>query len=47
MAENKTQKNTASVKDFINSVDHEGKRNDAFEILEMMKTITKEEPKMW
>jgi len=47
MAEIKTQKNTASVEDFINSVDHEGKRKDAFEILEMMKTITKEKPKMW
>lgn len=47
MAENKTQKTKASVEDFINSVDHEGKRKDAFEILEMMKTITKEEPKMW
>lgn len=47
MAENKTQKTKLSVEDFINSVDHEGKRNDAFEILEMMKTITKEEPRMW
>lgn len=47
MAENKTQKTKASVEGFINSVDHEGKRKDAFEILEMMKTITKEEPKMW
>ncbi len=47
MAEIKTQKNQASVEAFINSVDHEGKRNDAFEVLEMMKKITKEEPKMW
>lgn len=47
MAENKTQKTKLSVEDFINSVDHEGKRKDAFEILEIMKTITKEEPKMW
>ncbi len=47
MAENKTQKTAASVEDFINSVDHEGKRKDAFEILEMMKDITKEEPRMW
>lgn len=47
MAENKTQKTKLSVEDFINSVDHEGKRNDAFEILEMMKTITKEKPRMW
>ncbi|MBI2281920.1 MAG: DUF1801 domain-containing protein [Bacteroidetes bacterium] len=47
MAEIKTQKNQASVETFINSVDHEGKRKDAFEVLEMMKKITKEEPKMW
>lgn len=47
MAEIKTKKNKLSVEDFINSVDHEGKRKDAFEILEMMKTITKEEPRMW
>ena len=47
MAENKTQKTTLSVEAFINSVDHEGKRKDAFEILEMMKTITNEEPIMW
>ncbi len=47
MAENKTQKTALSVIDFINSVDHEGKRKDAFEILEMMKNVTGEEPKMW
>ncbi len=47
MAENKTQKTELSVEGFINSVDHEGKRNDAFEILKMMKEVTGEEPKMW
>lgn len=47
MAELKTQKNNASVDDFINAVESEQKRNDAFEILEMMKQITKEKPKMW
>ena len=47
MAENKTQKTTLSVEDFINAVDHEGKRKDAFEVLEMMKQITGESPKMW
>jgi len=47
MAENKTQKTKLSVEDFINSVDHEGKRKDAFEILKMMKQVTGEEPKMW
>ncbi|MCB9174846.1 MAG: DUF1801 domain-containing protein [Flavobacteriales bacterium] len=47
MAELKTKKNQASVEAFINLVEHEGKRKDAFEILEMMATITNEEPKMW
>lgn len=47
MAELKTKKNQASVEAFINLVEHEGKRKDAFEILEMMSTITKEKPKMW
>ncbi len=47
MAENKTKKTKESVEDYINLVEHEGKRKDAFEILEMMKSITKEEPKLW
>lgn len=46
-AEIKTKENEASVEDFINSVDDEQKRNDAFEILEMMKKAMKTEPKMW
>ena len=47
MAVNKTQKTEVSVEGFINSVDHEGKRKDAFEILEMMKDVTGEDPKIW
>jgi hypothetical protein len=47
MSENKTQKTESSVQDFINAVDHEGKRKDAFEILDMMKQVTGEEPKIW
>ena len=43
----KTQVNDASVTDFLNSVAEEGKRNDAFEMLKLMKQVTKEEPKMW
>ena len=43
----KTKVNDASVTKFINSVADEGKRNDAFEILKLMKQVTKEEPKMW
>jgi len=47
MAELKTKKNDESVDDYINAVESEQKRNDAFEILEMMKQITKEKSKMW
>lgn len=47
MTELKTQKNAGSVEGFLNSVDHDIKRADCFQILEMMKEITGEEPKMW
>lgn len=47
MAELKTKKNDASVEAFLRSVEDENKRKDAFAILEMMKEITGEEPKMW
>jgi nucleoid DNA-binding protein len=46
-AELKTRVNDASVTEFINTVTDEQKRKDCFEILKMMKQITKEEPKMW
>ena|SRR5690349_571935 len=46
-AEVKTKMNDADVTDFINSVTDEQKRNDCFEMLKMMKQVTKEEPKMW
>jgi hypothetical protein len=47
MAENKTQQNEKSVDDFIESVENDRKRADSREILEMMRRITGEEPKMW
>src|SRR5688572_26084472 len=43
----KTKKTTASVEKFILSVDDEGRRDDCFAVLEIMKAITKEEPAMW
>ena len=46
-AELKTKVNDASVTDFLRSVADEQKRKDSFEILKIMKQITKEEPKMW
>lgn len=47
MSELKTKVNDASVEDFINSVPHEGKRQDSFTLLEMFKRVTGEAPKMW
>jgi len=47
MTELKTKLNNASVEKFLNSIDDKQKREDSFKILEMMKKITKEEPKMW
>ncbi len=44
---NKTQKNTASVQDFLNSVEDERKREDSFTILELMRDLTGHEPVMW
>jgi len=47
MAKNKTTENTLSVEDFINSVKDETKRKDCFSLIELMKKLTKLEPKMW
>jgi hypothetical protein len=46
-AELKTKVNDASVVDFLSGVADEQKQKDSFEILKIMKQITKEEPKMW
>lgn len=43
----KTQKNDASVKDFLNAVPDENKRKDSLAILELMQDVTGEEPAMW
>ncbi len=47
MAELKTQKNDASVKDFLNTVENEKRKQDSFVILDLMKKITQSEPSMW
>lgn len=47
MSQLKTQKNDASVTDFLNAVPDEKKRRDSFIILELMQKITGEEPVMW
>lgn len=46
-AELKTKVNNASVEKFLNAVKDEQARKDCFEILKLMKQVTKEEPKMW
>lgn len=47
MAALKTQKNNASVEDYLNGVENERKRKESFEILELMREVTGEEPSMW
>ena len=47
MAELKTQKNDGDVEVFLNNVAHDKRRADAFQVLELMKEVTGEAPKMW
>jgi hypothetical protein len=47
MAELKTQKNEADVEAYLNNVEHEKRRQDSFTVLELMKEVTGEQPKMW
>jgi hypothetical protein len=47
MAENKTKQTKASVESFINKIKDETVRNDCYTIIKLMKSITKEEPRMW
>lgn len=47
MAENKTKQTNASVDKFLKTVEDKEKRMDCYKVIELMKKITKEEPKMW
>ena len=47
MAELKTKPNDQSVERFLDSVADEKKRDDCYTILDLMKQVTQEEPKMW
>lgn len=47
MAKNKTHLTTVNPLEFINTIESEQKRQDALEILEMMKEVSGEPPKMW
>jgi hypothetical protein len=47
MAELKTKPTGEDVKQFLNSINDEKKRQDSFTLLEMMREITRIEPKLW
>jgi hypothetical protein len=47
MSELKTKVNNASVEKFLNAVADEQARKDCYEILKIMKQVTRAEPKMW
>jgi hypothetical protein len=47
MVKLKTSPNESSVVDFLESVAHEKKKQDSYQILEMMQKITGEKPIMW
>jgi hypothetical protein len=47
MAELKTKATEQSVEDFLNSVEPQQKREDAFTILQILKDLTREQPVLW
>ncbi len=47
MAELKTKVSNANVKDFLNTIEPESKRQDAFTLLELFEKITGEKAKLW
>ncbi len=47
MAELKTKKTDQNVEAFLNSVTDPSRRADSFEVLKLLKEVTKEEPRMW
>ena len=47
MAENKTQKTTASVSQFVNAIEDESRRKDCKALIAMMRKATSAKPAMW
>ena len=47
MAELKTRPTGENVEGFLNSIAHEGRRADSWELVEMMRGATGAEPRMW
>lgn len=46
-ADNKTQPSEASIDDYLATLEHRGRAEDAEILLRMMSEITEEEPRMW
>ncbi len=47
MAKNKTTETTISVTGYVNAIDDQVKREDSFKIIELMKSVSGCEAKMW
>ena len=47
LTENKTKPTDVKVEDFLSAVEHPTRKKDGFELLKIMKDITKEKPVMW
>ena len=47
MSDLKTKRNNANVDAFISAVENETRRRDSYQILEIMKKVTKKSPEMW
>jgi hypothetical protein len=47
LADLKTQPNNRSVEDFLNRIEDENKRLDSFKLLELMQSVTGEQPCLW
>jgi hypothetical protein len=47
VAENKTQPTEASVDDFLAGVEDGSRREDCLALVELMRRVTQEEPRMW
>lgn len=47
MAENKTKQTSASVDAFLRKIKNKKRQEDSFVVLDLMKKLTKEQPKMW
>ena len=47
MTENVTRETDASVNDFLDGVENERRRTDAYQLLEIMRRVTGAKPKMW